>query len=231
MSNLLKTELYKLFHSWYFWGIGIFNLLLSSILLLDSKERSSNLIMASLYNIPLLYFLSIVFIALFIGSDFSGRTLNTYITAGHKRSSIFRVKLIVSQIGCIVILVFPLFVHGIISQFYIGEKLFWNDSTYTMVLLTLFAMITLCALPMFFAFVFRDMGKTLAVSMVLFFLMIFLMNGQHAESLIRILPMGQLRLIALQKFDRTTVPLSLDFLWMFILYYSAGRIFLHADLK
>lgn len=55
MSNLLKTELYKLFHSWYFWGIGIFNLLLSSILLLDSKERSSNLIMASLYNIPLLY--------------------------------------------------------------------------------------------------------------------------------------------------------------------------------
>ena len=85
MSNLLKTELYKLFHSWYFWGIGIFNLLLSSILLLDSKERSSNLIMASLYNIPLLYFLSIVFIALFIGSDFSGRTLNTYITAGHKR--------------------------------------------------------------------------------------------------------------------------------------------------
>ena len=126
MSNLLKTELYKLFHSWYFWGIGIFNLLLSSILLLDSKERSSNLIMASLYNIPLLYFLSIVFIALFIGSDFSGRTLNTYITAGHKRSSIFRVKLIVSQIGCIIILVFPLFVHGIISQFYIGEKLCWE---------------------------------------------------------------------------------------------------------
>lgn len=37
MSNLLKTELYKLFHSWYFWGIGIFNLLLSSILLLDRE--------------------------------------------------------------------------------------------------------------------------------------------------------------------------------------------------
>lgn len=109
MSNLLKTELYKLFHSWYFWGIGIFNLLLSSILLLDSKERSSNLIMASLYNIPLLYFLSIVFIALFIGSDFSGRTLNTYITAGHKRSSIFRVKLIVSQIGCIIETNYPAF--------------------------------------------------------------------------------------------------------------------------
>ena len=205
MSNLLKTELYKLFHSWYFWGIGIFNLLLSSILLLDSKERSSNLIMASLYNIPLLYFLSIVFIALFIGSDFSGRTLNTYITAGHKRSSIFRVKLIVSQIGCIIILVFPLFVHGIISQFYIGEKLFWNDSTYTMVLLTLFAMITLCALPMFFAFIFRDMGKTLTVSMVLFFVMIFLLNSESAQIISRIIPMGQLRLISLQKVYSTNL--------------------------
>lgn len=124
MSNLLKTELYKLFHSWYFWGIGIFNLLLSSILLLDSKERSSNLIMASLYNIPLLYFLIIVFIALFIGSDFSGRTLNTYITAGHKRSSIFRVKLIVSQIGCIIILYFHYLYMELLVNFILEKNFF-----------------------------------------------------------------------------------------------------------
>ena len=124
MSNLLKTELYKLFHSWYFWGIGIFNLLLSSILLLDSKECSSNLIMASLYNIPLLYFLIIVFIALFIGSDFSGRTLNTYITAGHKRSSIFRVKLIVSQIGCIIILVFHYLYMELLVNFILEKNFF-----------------------------------------------------------------------------------------------------------
>ena len=181
-------------------------------MLLDSKERSSNLIMASLYNIPLLYFLSIVFIALFIGSDFSGRTLNTYITAGHKRSSIFRVKLIVSQIGCIIILVFPLFVHGIISQFYIGEKLF-------------------CALPMFFAFIFRDMGKTLTVSMVLFFVMIFLLNSESAQIISRIIPMGQLRLISLQKVYSTNFCLFVDFLWNFILYFIAGSAFLHTDLK
>ena len=39
MSNLLKAEFYKLFHSWYFWGIGLFNLLLSSVLLLDSVGK------------------------------------------------------------------------------------------------------------------------------------------------------------------------------------------------
>ena len=97
---------------------------------------------------------------MFIGSDFSGRTLNTYITAGHKRSSIFRVKLIVSQIGCIIILVFPLFVHGIISQFYIGEKLFWNDSTYTMVLSNSVCHDNTVCITDVFAFIFRDMGKT-----------------------------------------------------------------------
>ena len=50
MSNLLKAEFYKLFHSWYFWGIGLFNLLLSSVLLLDSVGETSNLFFASIYN-------------------------------------------------------------------------------------------------------------------------------------------------------------------------------------
>lgn len=47
-------------------------------------------------------------------------------------------------------------------------------------------MITLCALPMFFAFIFRDMGKTLTVSMVLFFVMIFLLNSESAQIISRI---------------------------------------------
>ena len=231
MSNLLKTELYKLFHSWYFWGIGIFNLFLSTILLLDSKGKSSNLIMASLYNVPLLYFLIIVFIALFIGSDLGRRTLNTYITAGHKRSSIFRVKLIVSQIGCIIILIFPLLMHGVISQFCMKEKFIWGDNGYTILLVTLLAMITMCTLPIFLAFIFRDMGRTLAISMVLFFVMIFFMNSEYAQTIIKILPMGQLRLISLQKFYSIDFFLLVDFLWNVILYMVAGNVFLHTDLK
>lgn len=231
MSNLLKTELYKLFHSWYFWGIGIFNLFLSTILLLDSKGKSSNLIMASLYNVPLLYFLIIVFIALFIGSDLGRRTLNTYITAGHKRSCILWAKVIVSQIGCIIILIFPLLMHGVISQFCMKEKFIWGDNGYTILLVTLLAMITMCTLPIFLAFIFRDMGRTLAISMVLFFVMIFLLNSESAQIISRIIPMGQLRLISLQKVYSTNFCLFVDFLWNFILYFIAGSAFLHTDLK
>ena len=231
MSNLLKTELYKLFHSWYFWGIGIFNLFLSTILLLDSKGKSSNLIMASLYNVPLLYFLIIVFIALFIGSDLGRRTLNTYITAGHKRSCILWAKVIVSQIGWIIILIFPLLMHGVISQFCMKEKFIWGDNGYTILLVTLLAMITMCTLPIFLAFIFRDMGRTLAISMVLFFVMIFFMNSEYAQTIIKILPMGQLRFISLQKFYSIDFFLLVDFLWNVILYMVAGNVFLHTDLK
>lgn len=230
MANLLRTEWYKLWHSWYFWGIGIFTFLLSSILLLDSKGKTSNLVMASLYNTPLLYFLIIVFIALFIGNDLGGRTLNAYLTAGHKRGYVFWAKVMVSQIGCILILTVPLLIHEIIGRFGMKERFPEISGTFTVAFQILFVVITMC-LTGRSCFCFPAIWENTAVSMVLFFLMIFLVNGQHAESLIRILPMGQLRLIALQKFDRTTVPLSLDFLWIFILYYSAGRIFLHADLK
>ena len=103
MSNLLKAEFYKLFHSWYFWGIGLFNLLLSSVLLLDSVGETSNLFFASIYNMPILYFLTIIFSALFVGNDFGRRTLQSYINAGHRRGKILFAKLVVHQIACMAI--------------------------------------------------------------------------------------------------------------------------------
>lgn len=66
MLNLLNTEFYKLFHSRYFWGIVTFNLFLSSVLLLDSIGETSSLFFASLYNVPILFFLAIVFSALLL---------------------------------------------------------------------------------------------------------------------------------------------------------------------
>ena len=54
-----------------------------------------------------------------------------------------------------------------------------NLYTVLAVVVSLFAM---CLLPFFFALLFRDIGKTLAVPMVLFFLMIFLMNGVFGKA-------------------------------------------------
>ena len=189
MSNLLKAEFYKLFHSWYFWGIGLFNLLLSSVLLLDSVGETSNLFFASIYNMPILYFLTIIFSALFVGNDFGRRTLQSYINAGHRRGKILFAKLVVHQIACMVILSFPLLLHSIIGTF-VTKGALASIGIVVMVIASQFAM---CLLPFFFAFIFRDIGKSMAVPMVLFFLMVFLMNGDQVQLISQILPMGQLR--------------------------------------
>ena len=53
MSNLLKTEIYKLFHSWYFWGIGI----LYNDAIIKFEEHSllsnSNMLLKRRLNIPI----------------------------------------------------------------------------------------------------------------------------------------------------------------------------------
>lgn len=220
------------FHSRYFWGIVAFNLFLSSVLLLDSIGETSSLFFASLYNVPILFFLAIVFSALFVGNDFGQRTLQSYIIAGHNRGQILLAKLIAYQIACMTILALPLLVHGLIGRLCFKESFVSVSGNLYTVLAVLVSLFAMCLLPFFFAFLFRDIGKTLAVPMVLFFLMIFLMNGDQALFISRILPMGQLRLIALQQFIPSMVQFVFtDFLWIFILYFGAYLGFRHSDLK
>lgn len=232
MSNLLKSEFYKLLHSWYFLGIGLFNLFLSSVLLLDSNGETSNLFFASLYNTPLLYFLTIAFAALFVGNDFGGRTLHSYINAGHKRGHVLFAKALVYEVACMIILALPLLVHGLIGLFCLNETFDAIDGALITVITVALSVLAMCMLPFFFAFIFRDIGKTLAVSMVIFFLMIFLMNGDQAQYISMILPMGQLRLISLQQLSFSNAYfIIIDFLWIFVLYLVAYFGFRCSDLR
>lgn len=59
-----------------------------------------------------------------------------------------------------------------------------------------------------------------------------LSDAHQALFISRILPMGQLRLIALQQFTPSMVQFVFtDFLWIFILYFGAYLGFRHSDLK
>lgn len=130
------------------------------------------------------------------------------------------------------ILALPLLVHGLIGGICFKESFVSVSGNLYTVLAVLVSLFAMCLLPFFFAFLFRDIGKTLAVPMVLFFLMIFLMNGDQALFISRILPMGQLRLIALQQFTPSMVQFVItDFLWIFILYFGAYLGFRRSDLK
>lgn len=232
MINLLKSELYKLKHSLVFWGMALSSLLLGSLMLLDSRQDTSSLFFASLYNTSILYFLIIIFGALFIGDDFGGRTLYGFVSAGHKRSSILFAKTFVYQIGCVFILGLPLIVHGI------WEIVIWKAGTASVevMLLTgvtiLFSILAMCMVPLLCAFVFRDIGRTLAVPMVLFFLIIFILNGDQTFRIATFLPIGQLRLISLEQYPLSSVALiGMDSIWILVLYIVAYVAFCYSDLK
>lgn len=121
--------------------------------------RNIQFIFASLYNVPILYFLAIVFSALFVGNDFGQRTLQSYINAGHNRGQILLAKLAAYQIACMTILALPLLVHGLIGGLCFKENFVSISGNLYTVLLVVVSLFAMCLLPFFFAFLFRDIGK------------------------------------------------------------------------
>ena len=86
--------------------------------------------------------------------------------------------------------------------------------------------------PQLIHFIFRDIGKSMAVPMVLFFLMVFLMNGDQVQLISQILPMGQLRLMALQQSNISGGQFMFsDFLWVLALCLGTYLWFRRSDLK
>lgn len=208
MCKQFRVEVYKLVHSGAFWGLAVLTLSLASLLLLDSRRETATLFLASLYNTPLLYFLTIIFLAIFIGGDFSGRTLCGSLTSGCRRGALFFAKLLIAQLAALVILVLPLLVHGAC-----GDK--WGGTGVVIVAIC-------CGI--------------LAMNMLLCFGVIsFLMNGDRPESgypLSRFLPMGQLRLLAMDALPISCGAMILiDVLEVCVMSALAWLIFRRRDFR
>lgn len=91
------------------------------------------------------------------------------------------------------------------------------------------------ALPWFFAVVFGDFGRALAVSLLCYGVLVFLMNGDspaRGYPLSRLLPMGQLRLLAMDALPISCgAMIASDILWACVLVVVAWLIFRRRDFK
>lgn len=232
MINLLKAEKYKLIHSWYFWGMVAFSLVLGSILLFDSNKMTADFMNASLYNTPLLYFITIIFAVFFIGADFENWTLNYYVSAGHKRSSVILAKALSYAAASIIILAVPITLHSLLDVILGKDGDLYLPSFLFNLLVILAALLAMILMPFLFAFLFKDIGKTLVVPMALYFVMIFLLNSDEASLAAVIFPMGQLRLLSLQELPIPKIAvIGIDAIWILTLYFGAFIRFCHTDLK
>lgn len=235
MTDLLKAEFYKLRHSRAFWGLLFFSLVLGNLLLLDNEKPLSaeDCFHSSLYNTPLLSFLIIILGALFIGEDFDGRTLNAYILGGHTRFEILLAKAVPYFTACIAVLGTPLLSDGLLGLLLFGiPSQVSISSVFAESLVIFMAILAMGSLPFLCAFLFKDIGKTLAVPLALFFLMIFLLNSDTARILAHYLPMGQVRLLSM---GLSKLPISClfltDLVWTGVCITVAGLVFRRTDMK
>lgn len=230
MCKILKAEFYKLWKMKSFWGLILFSCILSWVLMLDGSLPSDTLDFLSqiLYTAPLLYFLVMIFGTLFIGSDFENRTIQSYISAGQKRRHILLAKVTVHLAGCISILYLPLFACTVSGCILFGIT--GITALVTKSLLSIWIICIMGMLPFLCAFIFKDVGKTLTVQLILYFIMLFLLNSRHYQLMALLLPMGQLRLLSLNQLSDVYAIVT-DLLWIFICCFWACWDFSHSDLK
>lgn len=232
MNNILKAESYKLMHSSSFWGIFFSSLVLGSILLADSSRLIEGMLNASLYNTPFMYFLVIIFAVLFIGEDFGNRTLHCFISSGHKRESVLFVKTVIYLAACEAILIGPLLLHSLVGVMVGNTGGLSMPDFLTKAVFAAVAVLAMGMLPLASAFVFKDVGRTLAVPLVIFFLMIFVLNSSYYRRIAVILPIGQLRLLSQNEPAAAgMVVLGIDVLWIFLLYVISYASLRRSDLK
>ena len=242
MSKLLKAEFYKLFHHKAFWGMLAFSLVLGSVLMLDGgvPDSAGSAFRSSLYNTPLLYFLPIIFCALFVGEEFENRGYQSYIAAGHGRGRILLAKTVSYLTSSALMLVGPAALHGLAGAAVFGAAggpaAAGGNGAMPLAIVNgtviLAAVLAMGMLPLLCSFLFRDVGKSLAVPAAVFFLMIFVLNSGGAEEIALLLPMGQIRLLSLNQPGASGLPVIIvDIIWIAVLYAGAFLAFIRSDLK
>ena len=231
MANLLRAEFYKLAHNGSFWMIGLVSFLLGRVLLLDGRQ-TSHLFYSALYNVPLLSFLTNIWGAIWVGGEFQQGTLYWYVEAGHKRIKVLLAKVVTYQVSCAVVLLLPVLLCGISGENLVEEKVFSALEFGIISVLSLVVTLAMCMPTFFLAIAFRDIGRTLVASMVLFFVSIFWLNSVVAQSAAAILPMGQLRLLCEQPLP-AFVPVIwvVDVVGILALFFCTYGIFRRSDLR
>ena len=200
MYCLIKAELYKLVHDKSFFILSALSVMLGSFLMLDQGQLTGyESVSASLYNAPILMLLTCVFGALYLGKDFADHTLYHMICAGHSRNHVFFCKAILFIVGSnIILLLQPILciayntgVHGW------GGYSYGSDfSRVTAIFLTTAVLnAAMCGISLLTAFICKDIGRTLSIPALVYFLNIFLLNGPNAKVIARFIPLGQLRLL------------------------------------
>lgn len=202
MINLLRSELYKMFRSKSFWVILIISTVLGIMMSQDGKMHVDEyeIISISFYCTCILTLFPILLGALSFGNDFINRTINNQISAGHSRLKIFFCKISAYFIGVNFIILMAPFVN-LILNYSLYRFIHYDFANEGAILIKTFFITALLGMAassviIFIAFIFRDVGKTVGISVFMYILNIqMLASSSMKTTLLRFLPLSQMRLI------------------------------------
>ena len=231
MINLLKAEFYKLFHSRYFPGLCLAQLVFSTTMIRDSVPKTSNLFYATLWYLPFSYLIVVVFMVMHFANDYEERTLFQYITAGNKRGSVFLAKTITFVVGCLFIMALPIALQLLIGGWILNQTV---DPAlirqYTGILLmgqAATAMLGVCLSNLF-----KKTGNLITAGMITFIVIVIALNGKAAQLLSTVLPMGHAYRIAAEMITETPgYYMGISAGWIAVCGIVALLAFRRADLK
>jgi len=237
MGNLLHVEWYKLVRDKIYW-ILLAVIVLVNLLILSGGQQFSlsgySFLKTIMQKEIITIMLASIYGGLFVGRDFENCTLYHEITAGRSRIQVLLAKTIVFLLALNgLILIFPIL--GIICCIL---KNGWGiPFTTEMGFYLLFVFIALvllsCAIgmiSMLAAVCFQDVGRTIGIPIILFFIMIMLLNSKYAIQFAHFLPIGMMVLVA----NGTTHPVYgvlLGSAWSVVLFMISTLVFRRAELR
>lgn len=237
MRDLLHAERYKLFHDKVFWivltVVIVFNMIVvsgSAIFSMSGNKALFEIMKKEILTI----LISCIYGGLFLGGDFADRTMYHALMAGKSRSAVILAKAVVFFTAINVILfIFPILLVTICTA-----RNGWGTALSADVILHLAGLIAallilgsaIGALSMLAAVCFRDVGRTIGIPIILYFVMILMLNSKFAIVLAHVFPIGTLIIMV----NGTVSPaygILVGIIWSVLLISSSSLVFQRAELR
>lgn len=235
MGKLLHTEWYKLFHDKVFFitltAVFVFNAFIFagfSFLNMPGQKALLEVMKKEIFTAMV----SCIYGGLFIGGDFADRTLYHALMTGKSRTSVLFAKSIVFAAATDGLLFFFPFVLAAVCTAkngwcVSGEKVYHIIGMIAALLIIGFAM---SAVSMLAAVCFRDVGRTIGVPIILYFIMILLLNSPCSPAFSKILPVG----VIIKVTDGTVSAAYgalIGIMWLVLMTAISAMIFRRAELR
>lgn len=237
MGNLLRTEWYKLFHDKIFAITLVACVLLNALIFSGSPILNcsgSEALQQCMKKEIMTAMIVCIYGGTFLGSDFADRTMYHGLTAGQSRNAVFQAKIIVFSVAAdLMLFLFP-FLLAVVCTIRNG----WGTAgcaglalhLFSIVLALLFLGFAISAISLPAAVCFRDVGRTVGIPIVLYFIVIFLLNSSYAPVLSRIFPISAVLLVT----DGTVSAaygMGLGLVWFALLAAVSTLIFRRVELR